>query len=95
MRDNRFENKLRELFYDAGIADSRHYELEQALAECHRAFAPLDTHNRALVIEHMPFIAQCARFYGLNMNACNTFEHDEIEMPEEIDARVREMINNI
>jgi len=29
------------------------------------------------------------------MNACNTFEHDDIEMPEDVDARVREILDNI
>ena len=88
-------NKLREIFHDANIADTRHFSLEDALAQCHRAFSHMDTYNRQQVIERMPFVAQCARFYGLNMNACNTFEHDNIEMPEDIDARVREIIDNI
>ena len=88
-------NKLREIFHDANIADTRHFSLEDALAQCHRAFSHMDTYNRQQVIEHMPFVAQCARFYGLNMNACNTFEHDDIEMPEDVDARVREIIDNI
>jgi len=55
----------------------------------------MDTYNRQQVIERMPFVAQCARFYGLNMNACNTFEHDDIEMPEDVDARVREILDNL
>jgi hypothetical protein len=88
-------NKLREIFNDANIADTRHFSLEDALAQCHRAFSYMDTYNRQQVIEHMPFVAQCARFYGLNMNACNTFEHDDIEMPENVDARVREILDNI
>lgn len=88
-------NKLREIFHDANIADTRHFSLEDALAQCHRAFSHMDTYNRQQVIEHMPFVAQCARFYGLNMNACNTFEHDDIEMPEDVDARVREILDNI
>ena len=58
-------------------------------------FSPLDTTNRALIVEHLPFLAQCARFYGLNSVACNTFEHDGIEMPEDIDARVREIMDNL
>jgi hypothetical protein len=88
-------NKLREIFHDANIADTRHFSLEDALAQCHRAFSHMDTYNRQQVIERMPFVAQCARFYGLNMNACNTFEHDNIEMPEDVDARVREILDNI
>ena len=88
-------NKLREIFHDANIADTRHFSLEDALAQCHRAFSHMDTYNRQQVIEHMPFVAQCARFYGLNMNACNTFEHDDIEMPDDVDARVREILDNI
>ena len=88
-------NKLREIFHDANIADTRHFSLEDALAQCHRAFAHMDTYNRQQVSNHMPFVAQCARFYGLNMNACNTFEHDDIEMPEDVDARVREILDNI
>lgn len=88
-------NKLREIFHDANIADTRHFSLEDALAQCHRAFSHMDTYNRQQVIEHMPFVAQCARFYGLNMNACNTFEHDDIEMPENVDARVREILDNL
>ena len=88
-------NELRKKFNDIGIADTRQFYLEDALAACHRAFSPLDTTNRALIIEHMPFLAQCARFYGLNSTACNTFEHDGIEMPEDIDARVREIMDNL
>ena len=88
-------NKLREIVHAANIADTRHVSLEDALAQCHRAFSHMDTYNRQQVIEHMPFVAQCARFYGLNMNACNTFEHDDIEMPEDVDARVREILDNI
>jgi hypothetical protein len=88
-------NKLREIFHDANIADTRHFSLEDALAQCHRAFSHMDTYNRNQVIEHMPFVAQAAKFYGLNMNACNTFEHDDIEMPEDVDARVREILDNI
>jgi hypothetical protein len=88
-------NKLREIFHDANIADTRHFSLEDALAQCHRAFSHMDTYNRQQVIERMPFVAQCARFYGLNMNACNTFEHDNIEMPEDVDARVREILDNL
>ena len=88
-------NKLREIFHDANIADTRHFSLEDALAQCHRAFSHMDTYNRQQVIERMPFVAQCARFYGLNMNACNTFEHDDIEMPDDVDARVREILDNI
>jgi hypothetical protein len=88
-------NKLREIFHDANIADTRHFSLEDALAQCHRAFSHMDTYNRNQVIERMPFVAQAAKFYGLNMNACNTFEHDDIEMPEDVDARVREILDNI
>ena len=88
-------NELRKIFNDANISDTRHFSLECALAECHKAFAHMDTYNRNQVIKHMPFVAQAARFYGLHMNACNTFENDEIEMPEKIDVRVREIINNI
>jgi len=88
-------NKLREIFHDANIADTRHFSLEDALAQCHRAFSHMDTYNRNQVIEHMPFVAQAAKFYGLNMNACNTFEHDDIEMPEDVDAKVREILDNI
>lgn len=88
-------NKLREIFADANIADTRHFSLEDALATCHRAFAHMDTYNRQQVIEHMPFVAQAARFYGLNMNACNTFEHDNVPMPDDVDAQVREILDNI
>lgn len=88
-------NKLREIFHDANIADTRHFSLEDALAQCHRAFSHMDTYNRNQVIERMPFVAQAAKFYGLNMNACNTFEHDDIEMPEDVDTRVREILDNI
>lgn len=88
-------NKLREIFSDANIADTRHFSLEDALAQCHKAFAHMDTYNRNQVIEHMPFVAQAARFYGLHMNACNTFENDEIEMPQDVDAKVREILDNM
>ena len=88
---NQLQQKLREM----GIADTRLYYVEDALAQCHRAFSPLDTTNRKLVIEHMPFLAQCARFYGLNSVASNTFENEGIEMPEDIDARVREIMDNL
>ena len=88
-------HKLREIFHDANIADTRHFSLEDALAQCHRAFSHMDTYNRQQVIERMPFVAQAAKFYGLNMNACNTFEHDDIEMPEDVDTRVREILDNI
>jgi hypothetical protein len=88
---NKLQQKLREM----GIADTRLYYVEDALAQCHRAFSPLDTHNRKLVIKNIPFLAQCARFYGLNSVASNTFEGDGIEMPEDIDARVREIMDNL
>ena len=88
-------NKLREIFSDANIADTRHFSLEDALAQCHKAFAHMDTYNRNQVIEHMPFVAQAARFYGLHMNACNTFENDEIEMPQDVNAKVREILDNM
>ena len=48
----------------------------------------MDTYNRGQVIVHFPFIAQCAKFYGMNSTACNTFEHDDILMPEEIEKLV-------
>ena len=85
-------NELRDMFKDMGIADTRHFSLEDALATCHRAFAHMDTHNRALVIEHMPFVAQAARYYGLHMNACNTFEHDNVVMP---DDAIKEILDNL
>jgi len=81
-------NKLRAKFSDANIADTRHFSLEDALAQCHRAFAHMDTYNRGQVIVHFPFIAQCAKFYGMNSTACNTFEDDDILMPEEIEKLV-------
>jgi len=85
-------NKLREIFHEAGIAETRHFSLEDALAQCHRAFSYMDTYNRNLVIERMPFVAQGARFYGLHMNACNTFENNEILMPEQIEKLVRDSV---
>lgn len=85
-------NELRKIFSDANIADTRHWSLENALAECHRAFSHLDTYNRNQIIERMPFIAQAARFYGLHMNACNTFENDEILMPEQIEKLIRDSV---
>jgi len=88
-------NQLQKKLQDMGIADTRRFYIEDALAACHRAFSPLDTTNRALIIEHMPFLAQCAKWYGMNSVACNTFEHDKIEMPEDIDARVREIMDNL
>ena len=88
-------NQLQKKLQDMGIADTRRFYIEDALASCHRAFSPLDTTNRALIIEHMPFLAQCAKFYGVHSVACNTFEHDGIEMPEDIDARVREIMDNL
>jgi hypothetical protein len=88
-------NELRTIFKDCNIADTRHWSLEDAMATCHKAFAHMDTYNRARVVEHFPFVAQSARYYGLHMNACNTFEHDNIEMPEDIDANVRAIIDNL
>ena len=88
-------NELRTIFKDCNIADTRHFSLEDALATCHKAFAYMDDYNRQRVIEHMPFVAQAARYYGLHMNACNTFENDGIEMPEDIDANVRAIIDNL
>lgn len=87
-------NKLREIFNDAGIADTRHFSLEEALAQCHRAFSYMDTHNRNQVIEHMPFVAQAAKFYGENSVACNKFENDGVLMPDEIEKQIRDSILN-
>lgn len=88
-------NELRTIFKDRNIAESRHWSLEDAMATCHKAFAHMDDYNRARVVEHFPFVAQAARYYGLHMNACNTFENDGIEMPEDIDANVRAIIDNL
>jgi len=88
-------NDLRNMFTEMNIADTRHFSLEDALATCHRAFAHMDTYNRQQVIKYMPFVAQAARYYGLNMNACNTFENDGIEMPDDVDDRVREILDNL
>ena len=77
------------------IADTRHFALENALAACHTTFAHMDTYNRKQVIEHMPFVAQAARYYGLHSVACNTFEDDGIEMPDDVDDRVREILDNL
>jgi len=88
-------NELRNMFREMNIADTRHFALENALAACHTAFAHMDTYNRQRVIEHMPFVAQAARYYGLHMMACNTFEHDDIDMPDDIDAKVQEILDNI
>ena len=86
---------IRDAFNDANISDTRHFMLEDGLRTLHRAFAECDTYNRAKIIEQFPFIAQAAKFYGTHSTACNTFEHDGIEMPEDVDARVREILDNI
>jgi len=86
---------VRDAFNDAYIADTRQFMLEDGLRSLHRAFAECDTGNRARIIDHFPFIAQAAKFYGVHSEACNTFEHDDIEMPEDVDARVREILDNI
>ena len=88
-------NELRSNFKEMNIAGTRHFSLENALAACHTAFAHMDTYNRKQVIKYMPFVAQAARYYGLNMNACNTFENDDIEMPDDVDDRVREILDNL
>jgi hypothetical protein len=36
-------NKLQQKLNDMGIADTRQFYIEDALAQCHRAFSPLDT----------------------------------------------------
>jgi hypothetical protein len=74
---------IKEAFNDANIADTRQWLLEDGLRSLHRAFAECDTGNRARIVEEFPFIAQAAKFYGEHSNACNTFEHDNIEMPTE------------
>ena len=73
-------NELQKLLDGMGIADTRRYKIEHALAACHSAFAPLDATNRKLVVEKLPFLAQCARFYGLHSVACNTFENEGIDL---------------
>ena len=83
---------VRDVFNDAYIADTRHFMLEDGLRTLHRAFAECDTGNRARIIEHFPFIAQAAKFYGLHSEACNTFEHDNIDMPEDIEKLVRDAV---
>ena len=88
-------NELRDMFKEMNIADTRHWSLEDALATCHKAFAHMDTYNREQVIKYMPFVAQAARYYGLHMNACNTFEHDDIKMPDDVDEQIREILNNL
>jgi len=88
-------NQLRDMFKEMNIADTRHFSLEDALATCHKAFAHMDTYNREQVIKYMPFVAQAARYYGLNMNACNTFEHDDIKMPDDVDDQIREILDNL
>ena len=86
---------IRDAFNDANIADTRHFMLEDGLRSLHRAFAECDTYNRSKIIERFPFIAQGAKFYGEHSTACNTFEHDDIEMPNDIDARCREILDNL
>ena len=83
---------IREVFNDAHIADTRQWMLEDGLRSLHRAFAECDTGNRARILEHFPFIAQAAKFYGLHSEACNTFEHDNIDMPEDIEKLVRDAV---
>lgn len=85
-------NDLRKKMDEIGIAGTRQFYIEDALAACHRAFSPLDTTNRQLIVKHMPFLAQCARFYGLHMNACNTFEDDGIIMPTD---PIKEILDNL
>jgi len=85
-------NELQKLLDGMGIADTRRYQIENALAACHSAFAPLDDTNRELVVEKLPFLAQCARFYGLHSVACNTFENENIVMP---DDPIKEILDNL
>ena len=88
-------NDLRKAFTDANISETRHFLIEDGLRTLHRAFAECDDYNRGKIIEEFPFIAQSARFYGQHSTACNTFENDGIEMPEDVNARVREILDNI
>ena len=74
---------IKEAFNDANIASTRHWLIEDGLRTLHRAFGECDDFNRGIIIERFPFIAQAAKFYGLHSIACNTFEHDSIEMPTE------------
>jgi len=83
---------VRDAFNDAHIADTRQFMLEDGLRSLHRAFAECDTGNRARIIEQFPFIAQAAKFYGMHSEACNTFEHDDIVMPEQIEKLVRDAV---
>jgi len=62
------------------------------LRSLHRAFAECDTGNRARIIEQFPFIAQAAKFYGMHSEACNTFEHDDIVMPNDA---IKEILDNL
>ena len=86
---------LRKAFTDANISETRHFLIEDGLRILHRAFAEGDDYNRGKIIDEFPFIAQSARFYGQHSTACNTFENDGIEMPKDIDARCREILDNI
>ena len=72
---------IKEAFNDANISGTRHWLIEDGLRTLFRAFAECDDFNREIIIEQFPFIAQAARFYGLQSIACNTFENDSIEMP--------------
>lgn len=85
-------NQIQSNLNKMGIADTRRFYIESALEACHRAFAPLDDTNRALIVKHLPFIAQCARYYGLNSVASNTFENEGIVMP---DDPVKEILDNL
>lgn len=85
---NQIQSNLNKL----GVADTRRYMIENALEACHRAFAPLDDANRARIVQHLPFLAQCARYYGLNSVASNTFENEGIVMP---DDAVKEILDNL
>ena len=88
-------NDLRKAFTDANISETRHFLIEDGLRTLHRAFAECDDYNRGKIIDEFPFTAQSARFYGQHSTACNTFENDGIEMPKDIDARCREILDNI
>lgn len=85
-------NKIQSNLNKLGVADTRRYMIESALEACHRAFAPLDDANRARIVQHLPFLAQCARYYGLNSVASNTFENEGIVMP---DDAIKEILDNL
>lgn len=72
---------VKEAFNDANIADTRQWLLSDGLRIMFRAYSDCDDYNREIITERFPFIAQAAKFYGLHSEACNTFEHDNIEMP--------------